>query len=222
VLVCTLKEVFCLLIRRFMTSEQCGQEMAVGASQELLDPGNSEPCISNLLSLFEPFKSDDDKFTISMDAMSFAQAYVSNPEIITTYPEQISRLHGDKNFSKEGIKKQISWKTSLISSIESFLLSNWDANEGELTEQDIIKLAQETLAYFLADETKRELIQDLFKLLAKIFQRVLVILDAEISMVEHCMACKTRKKSIVGYKRILVRYYQQKLMMEFWMASGLC
>lgn len=136
-------------------------------AKKLLDPGNSEPCISNLLSLFEPFKSDDDKFTISMDEMSFAQAYVSNPEIITTYPEQISRLHGDKNVSKEGIKKQISWKISLISSIESFLLSNWDANGGELTEQDIIKLAQETLAYFLADETKRELIQDLFKLLAE-------------------------------------------------------
>lgn len=136
-------------------------------AKELLDPRNSEPCISNLLSLFEPFKSDDEKFTIRMDAMDFAQAYVSDPEIITTYSERIFKLHGDKNFSKAGIERQITWKLSLISAIESFLLSNWDVNGSEFTEQDIIKLAQETLAYFLADEAKRELIKDLFKLLAE-------------------------------------------------------
>ena len=140
-------------------------------AKELLDPRNSEPCISNLLSLFEPFKSDDEKFTIRMDAMDFAQAYVSDPEIITTYSERIFKLHGDKNFSKAGIERQISWKLSLISAIESFLLSNWDVNGSELTEQDIIKLAQETLAYFLADEPKRELIQELFKLLAENISR---------------------------------------------------
>jgi hypothetical protein len=149
--------------KRKMMNEKWRWEQA----KELLDPRNSEPCISNLLSLFEPLKSDDGKHRIIMDAMTFAQAYVSNPESIATYPDEIFKRHRDKNFSMAGIERQISWKLSLISAIESFLLSNWDVNESELTEQDIIKLAEETLAYFLADEAKRELIKDLFKLLAE-------------------------------------------------------
>ena len=35
--------------------------------KELLEPRNSEPCISNLLSIFDPIKSDDEKYTITME-----------------------------------------------------------------------------------------------------------------------------------------------------------
>ena len=135
--------------------------------KELLEPGNSEPCISNLLSLFEPIKSDDGNYTISMKAMDFAKAYVSDPEEVAKFPEAIAQKHSEKNFSKDGVERQISWKIGLISSIESFLLSNWDINGDGLAEQDIVHLAEETLAYFLADEANREYICELFKLLAE-------------------------------------------------------
>ena len=41
--------------------------------KELLEPRNSEPCISNLLSIFDPIKSDDDKYTITMEALDFSR-----------------------------------------------------------------------------------------------------------------------------------------------------
>ena len=118
--------------------------------KELLEPGNSEPCISNLLSLFEPIKSDDGNYTISMKAMDFAKAYVSDPEKVAKFPEAIAQKHSEKNFSKDGVERQISWK-----------------NGDGLAEQDIVHLAEETLAYFLADEANREYICELFKLLAE-------------------------------------------------------
>ena len=45
------------------------------------------------------------------------------------------------------------------------LLSNWDVNENEFSENDLASLSKQTLAYFLADKNKREQIQELFKLL---------------------------------------------------------
>lgn len=139
--------------------------------KELLELGNSEPCISNLLSLFEPISSDDNKSYIAMETMDFVKAYVNAPEEVAKFAEKIVQFHKDKNFSKVGVERQISWKINLISSIESFLMSNWDVNDCEISEQDIISLAEETLAYFLADETKREQICDLFKLLAENISR---------------------------------------------------
>jgi len=134
--------------------------------KELLEPRNSEPCISNLLSLFDPIKSDDGKYSIAMKAMDFVNCYINDPDEIAKLAQEISTRHADKNFSKDGVGRQISWKISLISSIESYLLSNWDMRGGEISEEDIIHLAEETLAYFLADRTKQEHIRDLFKLLA--------------------------------------------------------
>ena len=43
-----------------------------------LDPGNSEPCISTLLSIFEPIKSDDDRYYIPMDSLDFVKAYLDD------------------------------------------------------------------------------------------------------------------------------------------------
>jgi len=135
--------------------------------KELLDPRNSEPCISNLLSIFDPIESDDNKYSITMEALDFANAYISAPDKVSSLADEIARQHGDKGFTRAGVGRQISWKISLISSIESFLLSNSDESEDGLLESDVIHLAEETLAFFLADAQKREHIRELFKLLAE-------------------------------------------------------
>ena len=135
--------------------------------KELLDPVNSEPCISNLLSIFEPIKSDDGKFTVSMEALDFAEAYISDPDEISRFAADIAKRHGDKSFSQDGVERQVVWRLSLISAIESFLLSHWDEYENGLSEEDIVQLAEGTLAFFLADDQKKEHIRELFQLLAK-------------------------------------------------------
>ena len=134
--------------------------------KELLEPRNSEPCISNLLSIFDPIKSDDEKYTITMEALDFAKAYIDDPDEIAKLAAGIAARHGDKNFSRDGVERQIAWRISLICAVESFLLSHWDESDDGLSEADVTRLAEGTLAFFLADDQKKEHIRELFQLLA--------------------------------------------------------
>ncbi len=134
--------------------------------KKLLEPRNSEPCISNLLSIFDPIKSDDKNYTITMDALDFAKAYIDDPDEVAKLAAEISTQHGDKNFSQNGVEQQVAWRISLICAIESFLLSHWDESENGLSKADVTRLAEGTLAFFLADDQKKEHIRELFQLLA--------------------------------------------------------
>jgi hypothetical protein len=134
--------------------------------KELLEPRNSEPCISNLLSIFDPIKSDDEKYTITMEALDFAKAYINDPDEVAKLAVGIAERHGDKGFSRSGVERQVAWRISLICALESFLLSHWDESENGLSEADVSRLAEGTLAFFLADELKKDHIRELFKLLA--------------------------------------------------------
>lgn len=134
--------------------------------KELLEPRNSEPCISNLLSIFDPIKSDDEKYTITMEALDFAKAYIDDPDEVAKLAAGIAAQHGDKNFSRDGVERQVAWRISLICAVESFLLSHWDESEAGLSEADVTRLAEGTLAFFLADDQKKEHIRELFQLLA--------------------------------------------------------
>lgn len=134
--------------------------------KELLEPRNSEPCISNLLSIFDPIKSDDEKYTITMEALDFAKAYIDDPDEVAKLAAGIAAQHGDKNFSRDGVERQVAWRISLICAVESFLLSHWEESEDGLSEADVTRLAEGTLAFFLADDHKKEHIRELFQLLA--------------------------------------------------------
>ena len=134
--------------------------------KELLDPVNSEPCISNLLSIFDPIKSDDEKVPLRMGALDFAKAYISDPDEVGQLAARIAAQHGSTGFSREGVERQIAWRISLICAVESFLLSHWDESEDDLSEVDVTHLAEGTLAFFLADDQKKEHIRELFQLLA--------------------------------------------------------
>lgn len=134
--------------------------------KELLEPSNSEPCISNLLSIFDPIKSDDEKYSITMGALDFAKAYIDDPDEVAILSAKIAAQHGDKKFSRDGVERQIAWRISLICAVESFMLSHWDESEDGLSEADVAHLAEGTLAFFLADDQKKEFIRELFQLLA--------------------------------------------------------
>ncbi len=134
--------------------------------KELLEPRNSEPCISNLLSVFDPIKSNDEKDIIPMKALGFAKAYIDDPDEAAKLFAGIAAQHGDKKFSRDGVERQVAWRISLICAVESFLLSHWDESEDGLSEADVTRLAEGTLAFFLADDQKKEHIRELFQLLA--------------------------------------------------------
>ncbi|MBN2286077.1 MAG: DEAD/DEAH box helicase [Tissierellales bacterium] len=135
--------------------------------KDLLEPRNSEPCISNLLSIFEPIKSDDSKYMLTMEALDFVKTYINNPDEINNLANEIAEQHGDEGFSQGGMERQIAWRVNLINSVESFLLSHWDESDNGFSEADVLRLAEGTLAFFLADDQKKEHILELFKLLGK-------------------------------------------------------
>ena len=138
--------------------------------KELLEPRNSEPCISNLLSIFEPIKSDDEKHAFSMEALDFTRAYINDPDDVVKIAAEIVPQNGNIGFSREGVERQVAWRIGLIGSVESFLLSHWDETEDGLSEADETRLAEGTLAFFLADEQKKEHIREFFKILAENIQ----------------------------------------------------
>lgn len=78
--------------------------------KELLEPRNSEPCVSNLLSIFDPIQSDDEKYTITMEALDFAKAYIKNPEEVAKLAAEIAVQHKDKKFSQDGVERQVAWR----------------------------------------------------------------------------------------------------------------
>lgn len=134
--------------------------------KELLEPRNSEPCISALLSFFDPFRSDNQKYSLKLDAMDFVKRYFDDPATLLQLSTTVANEHGDKTFTKEGLDKQIAWKLDLIAAIESFLLSQWDTTDVPLTTDAAAALAQGTLAYFLANDEVKARIIALFRAIA--------------------------------------------------------
>jgi len=130
--------------------------------KDLLISEKAEPCASTLLSLFEPFHSDDNH-QIALDIIDFIQAYTQNLEkILNSLDDFIKKNQNDK-YSNNGIMRQIRWKLSIISSIESFLMSHSETSDADFSDE----LAKNTLAYYLANGEQQEKIIKLFKLLAE-------------------------------------------------------
>ena len=141
--------------------------------KELLDPKNSEECASSLFQLIplnirnDRNKANDKRnHALTWDILSFAEAYIGGWDSLNQVISRIAKEYGKRGFTVEAVTPQFEFFSQILSSIEGFLLSNWAIGESALSEADIAELAEQTLAYFLADEEKREQILKLFKVLA--------------------------------------------------------
>ena len=141
--------------------------------KELLDPAKSEECASSLFKLIplnirnDRNKSKDKKnHVLTWDILSFAEAHIGGWASLNEVIREIEKKYGKSGFTVDAVTPQFEIFCQTLSSIEGFLLSNWNVNENGLSEADIANIAEQTLAYFLADEEKREQIQKLFKVLA--------------------------------------------------------
>ncbi|MBU5386625.1 DEAD/DEAH box helicase [Citrobacter cronae] len=142
--------------------------------KELLDPTKSEECASSLFQLIplvirnDRTKSKDKKnHTLKWDILSFAKAHIAGRDSLNEIIDKIAKQYDGNGFTVDAVKPQFEFFSQTLASIEGFLLSNWDTVDNGLTEADIADLAEQTLAYFLADDEKQEQIQELFKLLAE-------------------------------------------------------
>lgn len=135
--------------------------------KELLEPANSEPCISSLKSFFEPLRSTNPKITLKLDTMDFVKRYLDDPAKLNQLATKVAKDHADKGFTKQSLNSQIVWKIDVISAVESFLMSQWDVTGVPMTNDQVITLARGTLAYFLADAEDKVRIVQLFTVLAE-------------------------------------------------------
>jgi superfamily II DNA/RNA helicase len=137
--------------------------------KELLQPANAEPCASTLLSVFEPFHSDNRRRSLSMEPLQFARAYITGPAQIDDLPSSIAARLADRGYSERGLTEQIAYKRNIIAAIESYLMAYWDESQSESGEVRAAELARGTLAYHLAagDETTRGHLVELFTMLAR-------------------------------------------------------
>lgn len=134
--------------------------------KELLDPKNSEPCVSTLLSIFDPIYSDTGNAFVKFDLLEFLKNYLKDDESLRKILEKYYRFSSNTHFTRDGISWQISKKLSILYSIESYLMAYWNESELKIAEDEITNLAKGTLAYYLSDDKRKEEIIQLFLLLA--------------------------------------------------------
>jgi len=153
--------------KRFSRSDRWRWEQSI----DLLNPGKTEPCGSSLLTIFQPFESDDRKFCVEVNPSAFVQTYISGKAQLEAFIDEIVQQHSPLGFTREGMSAQIEWKAGILSAVESFLMAHWDIGEMSLTVAEAGSLAQRTLAYSLANETERGQLVELFSILAENIQQ---------------------------------------------------
>ena len=114
-------------------------------ARKLLDSNNSEKIESNILDIFSSIQIDDNK-SIAFDNVEHLMLLL-NSDI-----EEIYVQFDNADVIYEFIKKR-----NLLLSIENFIIENFD--DVTISLDELVRL---TLAYHLADETKKELLIELF------------------------------------------------------------
>jgi len=203
--------------------------------KKLLNPDNTEPCASSLLSIFNPLYSDNRINQVSIGIVEIVSAYINNPQELDELVERISSKHADKAFTKEGLESQIAWKINVVGSIENYLMAHWDESKSQLGNGDIVQLASETLAYFLADEEQREQLIEIFMMLERNIEqnvteaskriiysrtlygvRTLINIDSWVNQhVEEIIACDEQDKLLTNIWPILVENIQNNTFKKF-------
>lgn len=138
--------------------------------KDLLEPNNSEPCISALVTIFNPLY-DDNRNPIAMEPLDFVRAYVEDK--VELLIQEIASQQKAKDVTTERLEGQVAWKMNIISAVESYLMTHWGDLSSLPQGTDVTELATETLAYFLADDEQKSQIIELFRLLSQnIVQKV--------------------------------------------------
>jgi len=120
--------------------------------QELLNPDKSEPCLSEIPTIFEPLKSVDNKKGITLKTDFFIKRYLDSPDLVDKLIEKILLDNPNGDFTKDNLEQQFNKKLNLVSAIENFMLSNWDEIEKLKGDDNYSNIVTKTLGYFLTDD----------------------------------------------------------------------
>ncbi|MDR1895287.1 MAG: DEAD/DEAH box helicase [Prevotellaceae bacterium] len=131
--------------------------------QDLLEPNKNEPCISKLPMIFEPLKNEVDNKVITLQVSDFINNYFNSTSYFSDLIQHIlTEMNENNTFTEEFLEKQLLQKSELISSVENFMLSNWDEIEILRGQNDFSNIVTKTLGYALADDEKKVQLLELF------------------------------------------------------------
>lgn len=137
---------------------------------KLLDPNQSEDCLSNILNILQNKNRYGENILQSINVDSFVnQYYESTPEEYQDIASHLIEHFNLENVSVRDLVSQMNEKLHLIKSIENFLMVLGD----DLSDTNVELVAKNTLAYSLADDETKEVIIRLFSLIkAKILSQI--------------------------------------------------
>jgi superfamily II DNA/RNA helicase len=136
------------------------------AVQSLLNPMKAEPCLSTLLSIFDPLYSDNQQFIIEANPIGYIDSYIKEKGNIIDVAEQIVKDFVSPQFSSDNLKRQIVQKISIIAAIESYLMAYSNEKSPNIVEEEVVELAKATLAYQSSNPETQDNIIELFKRIA--------------------------------------------------------
>lgn len=110
----------------------------------LLDPSQSESCLSSLLTLVQPFVEDP----FSIDPIEQLQS----PDKYEMLVKLAAKRQG---VDAKNLLKQIQQRAGFVDSLESYLLSNITSDE-MLDGEALIELCRGTFAYSLAYDAEKK------------------------------------------------------------------
>lgn len=133
-------------------------------AHQLLNPQNSEPVVSSIQRLFEPFKSDNGSSFLTLDLIEIARWYTKDKLELQEALSASAKEQAAATFTVKGLADQARWKFKIFAAIESYIMAHWEESAEDSRSQ---ALAEGTLAYALvSDEQKKQLVE-LFTILAE-------------------------------------------------------
>ncbi len=126
------------------------------AVRRLIEPKNSEPCASSLLSIFDPISNAKEDLVLKeFPIVTVLNAHLNDPESLPKLIKEISEEHEASGFDVQTIQRQFDYKIRILSALESYLLSSACDVVPEEMSAYVETLAKETLAFHLASEEIR-------------------------------------------------------------------
>lgn len=134
-------------------------------AKELLDSGNSEPSASSISTMFEPFAyGQRDDQVVRINVSEIHQLLFSDDDAALARLAELARTDSP-NVKPRDFIKFLQERVRIVHGIASFLLAHLDF-EGDGLPERAVDLAKNTLAHFLADEARRQQIENVFRNIA--------------------------------------------------------
>jgi len=150
---------------RYSKSERWRFKSAI----ELLDPTQTEPTSSSLLTIFKPFYSGWQE-PVAIDPSEILNVLLSDSNEKRAWAKDFLARYADYNFNEKALIIELNNRRKLITALENYLMANRGESLYEGFIKEIDQLVAETLAFSLADDAQKTALITLFLEVAKFIE----------------------------------------------------